>query len=158
MSFLMKRRQDEDPAKFWREYEERCGEKVLAYSLGRYVSGWDDYDEPLWGLVIATEGGFRFHHFPHEGWLQAISRVTTGGETPKEKTIFIPTERILAAELRIEKSWIKKLLVPRPPVLAVRYRKALGIETEAAAELLVETEYKTEPLLRCLQPDNSAGG
>ncbi|MDR2403541.1 MAG: hypothetical protein LBD78_05880 [Spirochaetaceae bacterium] len=154
----MNRKQDPDPATFWREYEERSGEKVLAYSLGRYISGWDAYEEPLWGLVIATEGGFRFHHFPHEGWLQALSRLGAGGEAPKEKTIFISRDRILSVELRTETSWLKKLLLPRPPVLIVRYRKPAEGEHGPEAELTVETEYKTESLLRYLQPDDPAGG
>jgi hypothetical protein len=152
MLFPMSRKPDPDPAKFWREYEERYGEKVLAYALGRYISGWDEYEAPLWGLVIATEGGFRFHHFPHEGWLQALSRLSAGGEPPGEKTIFIPANRILAAELRTETSWIKKLLFPHPPVLVLRYRKTAGTEPGTEAEIMVETEYKTESLLRHLGP------
>jgi hypothetical protein len=61
-----------DPEKFWREYEEKTGEKVLARTLGQYVSGWDEFGDlsagPLWGLIIATSGGFRFHHFPQANW------------------------------------------------------------------------------------------
>ncbi|MDR1950553.1 MAG: hypothetical protein LBQ38_14280 [Spirochaetaceae bacterium] len=166
MAIFMNRKPDTDPAKFWREYGERYGEKVLAYSLGRYLSGWDGYDEPLWGLAIATDGGFRFHHFPHEGWLQALSRMTSGGEGPKEKTIFIPRDRLFSAELRIETSWLKKIFTPHPPILVIRYRTTAGTElaetelnggtelNQGAAELFVETDYKAGDLLRCLQPDD----
>jgi hypothetical protein len=139
----MRSRKDTDPAEFWRDYEKQCGEKVLAFTLGQYISGWGDYDLPLWGLVIATDGGFRFHHFPHEGWIQAISRVTTGGKGPQEKTIFIPKSWFVSVELRIEKVWWKKIFSPHPPRLSIRYRSPEGVE----AELLVETDRKAETLL-----------
>ncbi|MDR3146259.1 MAG: hypothetical protein LBU21_08275, partial [Treponema sp.] len=70
-----------------------------------------------------------------------------GGEAPREKTIFIPADRIVSAELRTETSWLKKLLFPHPPVLVIRYRKITGPEDGPEAELIVETEYKTESLL-----------
>ncbi|MDR2027939.1 MAG: hypothetical protein LBP93_00225 [Treponema sp.] len=136
-----------DPAEFWRDYEKRYGEKVLAFTLGRYISGWASYETPLWGLLIATGGGFRFHHFPHEGWIDAISRITTGGEAPQEKTIFIPKGWLVSVELRIEKSWWKKILSPHPPRLSVRYRTPEGVE----AELLAETDQKAETLLAHLR-------
>lgn len=140
---------------FWADYEKRYGEKVLAYVLGKYLSGWPDYSYPLWGLLIATDGGFRFHHFPHEGWLQALSRVTTGSEPPREKTIFIPRDRILSAELRFEKRWWKKLLAYQPPVLAIRYQTGVlpGTETAPGMELLAETDKTGKVLIPLLTQD-----
>jgi hypothetical protein len=140
----MARKQNNDPADFWREYEKTCGEKVLAYTLGQYISGWDEYEYPFWGLLIATGGGFRVHHFPHESWIQALSRTTMGGEAPKEKTIFIPKERLVSAELRVERSWWKKLLFAAPPRLIIRYRKVEGEE----AELVALTENKAEFIVK----------
>jgi hypothetical protein len=139
------RKENVDPDNFWAEYEEKLAEKVLEKSLGRYISG-GEYGEPLWGLVIVTSGGFRFHHFPHEGWLMAISRATTGGAAPKEKTIFIPKEGIVSTELRIEKRWWKRLLTPSMPMLFVRYR-----DGESEAELIVEVDRKAEPLITALE-------
>ncbi|MDR0589643.1 MAG: hypothetical protein LBG25_03770 [Spirochaetaceae bacterium] len=134
---------------FWTEYEKRYGEKVHAYVLGRYLSGWPDYSYPLWGLLIATDRGFRFHHFAHEGWIQALSRITTGGEPPQEKTIFIPQERILSAELRFEKRWWKKILAYQPPTLAIRYHTGApqDPETRSGMELLAETDSGGKKLL-----------
>jgi hypothetical protein len=116
---------------------------VLAFTLGRYISGWAQYNLPLWGLLIATDGGFRFHHFPHEGWIEALSRMTTGGEGPKEKTIFIPKDWFLSVELRMEKAWWKKIFVPSPPRLCIRYRDTEGLEDE----FLAETDRNAESLL-----------
>ncbi|MDR3123784.1 MAG: hypothetical protein LBU16_08415 [Treponema sp.] len=123
-----------DPREFWREYEAALGENVLAFSLGQYLSGWAEYDPPLWGLLIATDRGFRFHHFPHEGWIQALARLSTGGEAPTEKTIFIPRERILRAELRRETSLLKRILLASRPRFVVRYRDEDGAEEEFVAE------------------------
>jgi hypothetical protein len=131
---LFQRKKDFDPDNFWKEYEEKIQEKVLAKALGRYISGWAEYPEPMWGLVIATSGGFRFHHFPHEGWLVALTRATTGGKPPEEKTIFIPKEKINAAAIYREQRWWKKLFSPSPPVLSIRYQNLDGSEGELAAE------------------------
>ena len=158
-----------DPADFWRGYEEKCGEKVLAYALGQYISGWEEYETPFWGLVIATGGGFRFHHFPHESWIQVLSRTTMGGEAPKEKTIFIPRTRIISVDFQVETRWWKRLLVPGQPRLFVRYRRTDGTDgssEDAGAELVVETEKKAERIAEelrnlpagALQPDDPRGG
>ncbi|MDR3171540.1 MAG: hypothetical protein LBU17_07930 [Treponema sp.] len=134
-----------DPVAFWQDYEARFGEKVHSYTLGRYIRGWAEYDAPLWGLLIVTSGGFRFHHFPHESWIEAISRTTSGGAAPTEKLIFIPQERLISVELRFEKSWWKKLFFAQPPLLIIRYRADNG-----EGELVAETETKAEALVRHL--------
>jgi hypothetical protein len=144
---MMARKKERTPEEFWRDYENRIGEKVLARSLGRYLSGWDEFDgpggRPLWGLLIATEKGFRFHHFPQMSWIDALSRFNSGWEPPQEKTLFIPRQNIITVELRKETSWWKRLLTPSPPLLTIRYRTEGGTE----AELLTETDSRAEALL-----------
>jgi len=137
-----------DPAKFWRDYESLYDEKVLAHALGCYMTGWQDFRGPLWGLLIATDGGFRFHHFPHEGWIQVFSRMSgSGGSAPKEKTIFIPRSRILEVKLILETSWLRKLLTPSAPQLAIRFVKDDGNE----GLLLAETDKTAQPVVNALQ-------
>jgi hypothetical protein len=140
---FFERKKETDPARFWQEYEEKCGEKIVAYTLGQYLSGWDEFNMPLWGLLIVTSGGFRFHHFPHEGWIQALSRFSSGGEAPKEKTLFIPKDQIVSVELRVEKSWWKKIFFPHLPTLVIRYGDKGG-------ELVLETDQKAEVLAGAL--------
>jgi hypothetical protein len=65
--------------------------------------------------------------------------MTTGSQAPQEKTIFIPRERLLSAEVRMETRWWKKLLAYRPPVLAIKYRNG-NPETGPAGELLAEAD------------------
>ena len=117
---FFKKKEEFNVDQFWSDYEEKTGEKVIAKSLGQYLSGWDEFAIPLWGLVIATSGGFRFHHFPHEGWFMILSRVSTGREPPKEKTLFIPREAIKEAELIVEKRLWKKILASSRPILSIR--------------------------------------
>ncbi|GHV74846.1 hypothetical protein AGMMS49940_21480 [Spirochaetia bacterium] len=136
-----------DPETFWKQYEASLGEKVLAYTLGQYLAGWEEYAYPLWGLLIATDRGFRFHHFPHEGWIQALSRISTGGEGPTEKIIFIPRDRILAVELRREQSLLKRIFVNGQPRFVLRYRDNAGAE----AELIAETDLKAALVVEKLQ-------
>ena len=122
----------QSPEDFWREFEEQTGEKVLARGLGQYVSGWQEFDsrrgKPLWGLVIATSGGFRFHHFPQAGGL--LGTFMSGGNVPKEKTFFVPGERIKSAVLHRETKWYKKLLSPDSPFLRIAYTDESGAEKE----------------------------
>jgi hypothetical protein len=145
----MSQKTDQAQLEFWTEYEKQHGEKVLAHFLGRYLSGWPEHPYPLWGLLIATDGGFRFHHFPHEGWLQALSRVTTGGTPPQEKTIFVPRNRIRSAELRVENRWWKKIIAPCPPLLVIQYH-AGNPDTDPPRELLVETDKEAKILVPLL--------
>jgi hypothetical protein len=148
MGIFTFRRDSKDPDDFWREYEEKTGEKIIARGLGQYVSGWDEFGDcggnPLWGLIIATSGGFRFHHFPQAGWLAAL--VGFGREAPKEKTIFIPRSKIIAASLSRETKWYRKILSPGVPRLLIRY---LG-ETGTEKALSFNTDYKSEGIVEAI--------
>jgi hypothetical protein len=144
-----------DPDKFWREYEEKTGEKVLARSLGQYISGWDEFGDlsagphgghPLWGLIIATSGGFRFHHFPQVNWLSSVIRLGSADTNPAEKTIFIPREKIISAELHKETKWYKKLFSQDVPRLLIRYHNEAGTEKE----LVLNAEYKPDGLAEAI--------
>jgi hypothetical protein len=132
---------------FWKDYEVKIGEHVLAFALGQYIRGWEGFNNSLWGLLIATDGGFRFHHFPQEGWLGAMSRSINGAEAPAEKTIYIPKTCIISAGFYQEKSWWKSLLFSRQPMLNIRYRNAEGAE----CELLAETNKDAAPVAAALQ-------
>ena len=138
-------RKTNNPDDFWREYEEKTGDTVLAKGLGRYISGWEEFDSKkwnsIWGLIIASSGGFRFHHFPHRTWVDALS-FNSSREEPKEKTIFLPKEKIISAKLIKETRWWKKILSPSPPQLIINYRD----ETEKERRILLEAEFKADDI------------
>jgi hypothetical protein len=155
MGIFSLRRNDKEPDDFWREYEEKTGETIIARSLGQYISGWDEFGDvsdrnPIWGLIIATSGGFRFHHFPQTNWLSAL--IGSGGEAQKEKTIFIPREKIIAASLSRETKWYRKILSSGGggPRLLIRYLCETG--TEKA--LLFNAEYKSENIVEAISPQS----
>jgi hypothetical protein len=137
------------PEDFWREYEEKTGEKVLASSMGQYVSGWDEFGNlsgaPLWGLIIATSGGFRFHHFPQTNWLSLFFQAGSG-ELAKEKTIFIPNDKIISAVLHKETKWYKKIFSFSVPRLLIRYLDETGTEKE----LLLYAEHRPDGVAEAL--------
>jgi hypothetical protein len=128
--------------KFWQEYEEKIGEKILARGLGRYISGWDEFDRQgwtgLWGLIIASSGGFRFHHFPQQSWLDAIN--FSRREAPKEKTFFIPNENIVSLKLKEEQKWWKKIIFTSSPQLFVNARETQDNELT----LILEVDFRAE--------------
>ena len=134
---------------FWREFESKSGEKVLAKTMGQYLSGWEEFKgsqgTPMWGIVIATTGGFRFHHFPRHNWLDAL--LGSGAlQADREQTLFIPRGRIISASIKKETKWWKKLLSPSPAILIIQYRREDGTENK----LLIQTEFKTEGLVENL--------
>ena len=136
------KRKTVDPKVFWKEYEEECGEKVLANCLGQYLSGWDDFQAPLWGLVIAAENSLRFHHFAEEGWFTSMIRTATRSDPDEEKTLEIRKENLLSVEYLTEKSLIKKILFPSHPHLVIRYTKPDG----STGEVKIEVDKKAEAL------------
>ena len=142
---MFSKKSETSPDTFWQEYEEKIGEKVLARSLGQYISGWEEFDSgkqpAIWGLIIAASGGFRFHHFPQTSWIDALTRFAAQ-EQAKEKTIFIPKESIVSAELVKETRLWKKIVSPSPPHLVIRYKDGTGEEKQ----LLLEAEYKSDDL------------
>jgi len=131
------------PDSFWQDYEEKTGEKILSRGLGKYISGWQEFDEKkwggLWGLLITTSGGFRFHHFPQNSWIDSLADRFVEGDPPKEKTIFIPKEKIASSQLIKETKWWKKIFSSSPPQLVIRYTDEAGRE----GRLLFEAEYET---------------
>jgi len=150
----MVQKQNKSPEDFWREYEEQTGEKVIARSLGQYVSGWDEFDNPptapLWGLIVATSGGFRFHHFPQANWVSNIIRLGSANDSPEGKAIFIPSDRIVSAVLHRETRWYRKIFLPSVPRLVIRYRDDNGAEQE----LLLHAEYKPDGIAEALVPSS----
>jgi hypothetical protein len=147
------RKKQQNPDDFWQEYEEKTGEKVIARSLGQYVSGWEEFapppdrppGNPLWGLLIATSGGFRFHHFPQVSWITALTNLGSR-DTPKEKTIFIPGDNIISAVLHKETKWYRKIFASATPRLVIRYRDESGTERD----LLLNADHQADGVAEAL--------
>jgi hypothetical protein len=134
------KKQEKSSEDFWREYEEKTGEKVLSRGLGKYISGWEEFDKKkwngIWGLLITTSGGFRFHHFPQNNWIDSIASRFADSEV-KEKTIFIPKEKITSTELIKETKWWKRLLSSSVPHFIIRYADNAPPETSGGEKRLL---------------------
>jgi len=126
---------------FWKEYEEKTGEKILKRGLGKYISGWNEFDQKkwggIWGLIISTSGGFRFHHFPQNSWIEALTAGFAANREIKEKTIFIPDGQIISSEIIKETNWLKRIFSRLPPMIIINYKDEEGNEKK----LLLEAEY-----------------
>ncbi|MCL2440419.1 MAG: hypothetical protein FWD14_01635 [Treponema sp.] len=137
---MLFRKEEKSSEVFWQEYEEKTGEKILARGLGKYICGWDEFDQKkwggIWGLLITTSGGFRFHHFPQHTWIDALTSFART-DIPKEKTIFLPQDKIISSDYITEKKWWKKILSPSTPKLKIKYTDENGNERL----LLFEAEY-----------------
>jgi hypothetical protein len=125
-----------DAAEFWKGFEETHGEQVQAFCLGLYLRGCAAIENSIWGLLIATDSGFRFHHFAQEGWISALSRLTAGGsgKGPKEVSIFIPKEKIISVEYRVETNWLKKTFTASQPLFVLCYYDEANAKRELIAE------------------------
>jgi hypothetical protein len=136
------------PETFWRKKKKKTGEKVLARGLGKYISGWDEFDEKrwngLWGLIVNTSGGFRFHHFPQNSIFDVLTQFAANAkEPPKEKTIFLPQEKIASLQFIKEEKWWKRLFYHSAPQLVINYRDETTDESGGIMEkkLIFEVEY-----------------
>jgi len=142
---MLKRKENKSADDFWREYEEKIGEKVLARGLGRYSSGWEEFDSNkwnnIWGLIIICSGGFRFHHFPQKNWLESLMNRGDSGES-KEKILILPKGKIIKAEFHEESRWWKKIFISRPPELIIHYSD----DNENEKKMFLETDFGSKEL------------
>jgi len=144
------KKDEKSPEMFWREYEEKTGEKVLARGLGKYICGWDEFDEKgwsgIWGLIINTSGGFRFHNFPQNNIFDLLTQFAANAkDPPKEKTIFLPQERIISQKIIKEEKWWKRLFSRSAPQLVINYRDETQDESgKEDKKLIFEAEYAKE--------------
>ncbi|MDR0909251.1 MAG: hypothetical protein LBM77_05735 [Spirochaetaceae bacterium] len=126
-----------------REYREmirgQYGEEINRLSLGRYVSGWQDWKEPLWGLFFETDRGLRFHYMPGESWVDVIFTFGKERKKPKEKMLFIPHENIIERQFIKEKNFFKKLFGSRPPYSIISYTDDAGNKAQLVIE--VDNQY-----------------
>jgi hypothetical protein len=144
---LFRQKNTKSPEQFWSEYEEKIGEKILARGLAKYVSGHDEHPAELWGLAIASERSFIFHHFPQAGFLQSLG-IGGGDDGPQEEIITIDRGRITSVETRVQKGW-KQMLFYKPPVLLIRYRRSDSPDSPEAC-LRVESDARVEEIARAL--------
>lgn len=79
-----------DVESYWKEVGEKLGEPVVAYTLGRYLSGEDEVG-PLWGILFVTDTRFFFRHFPQESWFTSL--LGSKRNASKKVHIEIPLER-----------------------------------------------------------------
>ena len=152
---MLFRNTSKNPDDFWRDYEEKTGEKVLARCLGQYMSGWGEFENlsGIWGLVIFTSGGFRFHHFPQIAWFQVFSRISAS-EAPKEKTIFVPKENITGMSIFKETKWWKKLSRSMTP-LKIQCRDDAGVELQLVLNIDPKTgDSKVESFVENMWAEN----
>jgi len=137
---------EENPDKFWQEYELKTGEKVLAKSMGYYLSGWEDFDSQgligVGGLIIASSGGFRFLYMPPNHWTQDFAFFRRR-EKPEEKSFFISGENIISAQCVVEKRWWIKLFFPTTPKILIMYRDETGNERQ----LSLKSDFKPHVLV-----------
>ena len=149
---MLTKKEEKSADTFWQEYEENTGEKVIKRGLGKYISGWDEFDEKklggIWGLIIETSGGFRFHHFPQNSWIDVLTRFADSGQ-PKEKTIFLPQEIIISSQLIKETKWWKRIFLNTAPLLVIKYayKTENSDETTREKKLIFEVQHSSQEFI-----------
>jgi len=145
----MLKKKEKSSEEFWKEYEEESGEKILLHSLGRYISGWEEFDQRswnnIWGLIIAGSKSFRFHHFSQQSWFDVFS--TGGSRGSKEKTFSIPHEKISSVKLIQETKWWVKFFRSSSPRILINYLDESGNERQ----LILEADFKPRELAEKLK-------
>ncbi len=119
--------------RFWRETEERLGERVLLYSLGQYLGGYGDVRAGAWGLFYISDSALHFQTFPNQNWFSTIFRSFARSRAREEATemeFTLPQASIREAQLRGGRSLWKRIFAPEPPTVSVYYINEDGNESE----------------------------
>lgn len=107
---------------FWSQVAEEIGEPVLAYGLGRYISGRDE-PGPLWGLIYHSATIFYYRHFPQQSWFSSLlsqRKIEGRGDARGREIIYeIPLAQIKTVNASREGSWVQRILSPSPPVISL---------------------------------------
>jgi len=120
--------------RFWRETEERLGERVLLYSLGQYLGGYGDVRSGAWGLFYISDSALHFQTFPNQNWFSTIFRSVTRNRARDQETtemeFTLPQASIREVQLHGERSLWKRVVAPQPPTVSVFYINEDGNESE----------------------------
>lgn len=138
--FNLGRNEEEETKRFWDSVEREAGMPVLEYALGQYISGYDDREGPVWGLLYLTAETLYFRHFPSSNWFSAV--LGSGrSDKPKDEsfTIEVPVQAITEIERHKQSSIWERIFRPRPSVTVVRY--LLG---SVSKELRISLEHRGE--------------
>ncbi|MEA3421773.1 MAG: hypothetical protein U9Q97_08885, partial [Acidobacteriota bacterium] len=70
----MKRLPEKDAEQFWKKKEKSIGEKIKGKSMAEFISGYQDFSGPIWGILFYTESAFYFQTFPRRNCLFSFMR------------------------------------------------------------------------------------
>lgn len=86
---------DDSVKAFWDAFEKDTGEKVIARTMGQYLSS-EPGTKPLWGLLVLTDSSLRFRPTPGENWFAGMFKNTPSSVSNRqEDDIRVPLEAIL---------------------------------------------------------------
>ncbi len=57
---------------FWEEKEKEIGEKIIYKCLIEYLSGYQNFSGPIWGLFFYTKEALYFQTFPKKSWYSSL--------------------------------------------------------------------------------------
>jgi len=123
MSGLFGRGQQESVEEYWAQVSDEIGSPVLAYGLGKYLSGRDD-PGPLWGLLYHSASTFYFRHFAQQNWFSSLLTTTrstgsSSGDRNREVLFEIPIAHIQTVEVAGPESLMERIFRPSPSVISL---------------------------------------
>ncbi|MFW6249622.1 MAG: hypothetical protein ACOC47_00850 [Alkalispirochaetaceae bacterium] len=134
------RNEEEETRRFWESVEREAGMPVLEYALGQYISGYDDREGPVWGLLYLTAETLYFRHFPSSNWFSAILGSGRSEQTGDEAFIIkVPVGAITQVERQTETSLWERIFRPRPSVTVVHY-----LAGSTSREIRISLEHRGE--------------
>lgn len=144
--FNRNEKQEEATKKFWASVEAETGLPVIEYALGQYITGYEEYTGPDWGLIYLNERSLYFRHFPTSNWLSAIVSSSTGGGGDQGYTIELPIAAVTGVDKELPPSFWKRILRPFAPAVTISYE-----DRGETRELKVTLEHRGEELYSALK-------
>lgn len=153
---IFRRNPGPSPQQFWAEVERRREERVILFSLGRYLQGVGGFPPQCWGVIYLSESAICFRTFPQSNWLSALlggnrgapagsvpeRRSTAGGDSGSgigtadaEQEFCIALSTIDTVKLEGRGTILQRIFSPRFPTLRIERDDGTGSRTSVRIEI-----------------------
>jgi len=108
--------------KYWKEKENKLGERILGKNICEYISGYRDFDRKTWGILYFTKNSFYFDIF-HEKkfFFSSIFKVNRTDQDKKINTFQIPWKDVIKIDLPKAKNYFLSIFFPPDSLTIVSY-------------------------------------
>jgi hypothetical protein len=97
---------------FWKDLEEKTGEKIIVYSIGETLTPFGTIPTRTVGLFYLTKSRFFFETVPDTNWFSGLLRgIRKGKDSRKRMEYVFPLSRITRTSLDLPEGFFRRIFV-----------------------------------------------